>query len=150
MNDDNISNKGGNKLRTYKLFKNSFKIESYLKIIGCPKTRSVLTRFRISNHNLSIETGRHKNTPINARICLQCNNAEVEDEKHFMIDCMEYNIYRRKLFSEIQILSNKFTNMNTIEKFTFLMRSENPKIILLVANYIKLSFEHRNKVLFES
>ena len=39
-------------------------------------------RFRISSHNLRIETGRHEKPkiPSEDRTCLKCNLNEVEDE----------------------------------------------------------------------
>jgi hypothetical protein len=45
----------GNKLRTYRLFKNNFAFESYLDLDNF--NRNILIRFRISAHNLEIEKG---------------------------------------------------------------------------------------------
>jgi hypothetical protein len=56
----------GNKLRTYRLFKNNFAFESYLDVDDF--NRNILIRFRISAHNLEIEKGRNQNTPLNERI----------------------------------------------------------------------------------
>ena len=49
--------KGGNKLKTYKLFKNSLAFEPYLKIAH-PEKRRIIAQFRTSAHRLHIETGR--------------------------------------------------------------------------------------------
>jgi hypothetical protein len=45
--------------------------------------RSILTRFRISA--LEIETGCYTTpkTPLENRLCKQCNLSEIEDEEHF-------------------------------------------------------------------
>ena len=47
--------------------------------------RSILTRFRISAHKLEIEIGRYTTpkTPLENRLCKQCNSSEIEDEEHF-------------------------------------------------------------------
>ena len=56
----------GNKLRTYRLFKNNFAFESYLDLDNF--NRNIWIRFRISAHNLEIEKWRHQNIPLNERI----------------------------------------------------------------------------------
>ena len=45
------------------------------------KIRNAITKFRVSSHNLIIETGRHTKpkTPRENRICKLCNNNEVGD-----------------------------------------------------------------------
>jgi hypothetical protein len=45
----------GNKLRTYRIFKNNLAFESYLDLDNF--NRNILIRFRISAHNLEIEKG---------------------------------------------------------------------------------------------
>ncbi len=47
------------KLRTYKTYKNYFKQEFYLSVIKDCRYTTSLVRFRISSHNLKIETGRY-------------------------------------------------------------------------------------------
>ena len=48
------------KLRTYALFKNNIGMEVYLMEIKNVAVRTQVTKFRISNHNLMIEIGRHR------------------------------------------------------------------------------------------
>ncbi len=47
------------KLRTYKLFKDEFKFENYLSSTKNLNHTLALFRFRISSHNLRIETGHY-------------------------------------------------------------------------------------------
>ena len=51
------------------------------------RKRTVITRWRLSNHKLFIETGRYSNPPIprNDRICVMCNI--LEDEFHAIFKC---------------------------------------------------------------
>ena len=57
--DDNPSD-CNTKLRTYRLFKDKFIQENYLKW-GIFFQRRLITKFRISSHNLEIEHGRYFN-----------------------------------------------------------------------------------------
>ena len=68
-----IGNKGNSKLRCYKMFKNKFSKEEYLSLPIKFKHRQMLTKFRCSDHNLMIETGRHKQLKIEERICKSCH-----------------------------------------------------------------------------
>jgi hypothetical protein len=60
-------------------------LSSALNIIGNISHRNILTRFRTSNHKFHIETGRYTRpiTPVENRICSNCNSKSVEDELHF-------------------------------------------------------------------
>ncbi len=60
------------KLRSFKLFKNEYKFQNYLFATKNLNHVQALFMFRISSHNLKIETGRYTRpkTPENDRICL--------------------------------------------------------------------------------
>ena len=62
INSDHTKSKqGGNKLRTYRLFKQNFGYENYLNIANS-NLRKELARFRTSSHHLKIETGQRAMT----------------------------------------------------------------------------------------
>ena len=64
-NPQGISGKGGNKLRYYRLLKQPLhNMEKYPTVIKNPMLRQAMTRLRISNHTLFIESSRHTNPPI--------------------------------------------------------------------------------------
>ena len=52
---------GGNKLRTYRLFKSSIAHEPYLNVVNNRDKRILLTKFRIGICPLRSETGRYEN-----------------------------------------------------------------------------------------
>ena len=57
---------------------------------------------------MRIETGRYPNTnrdrrlEENERRCLLCLSGEIEDEKHFVMDCREYGDLREKMFEVVK------------------------------------------------
>ena len=77
-----VSGRGGNKLRTYRLFKNSFETEIYCKIALSFSHRSAFAKFKCGVAPLRIETGRFENLRIEERICCLCSDL-IEDETHF-------------------------------------------------------------------
>ena len=73
------------KFRTFKMFKNNYKMENYISLRVDKHLILNLDKFRISNHQLEIETGWYKKTRIDQRLCKICNeNGCVEDEFHFL------------------------------------------------------------------
>ena len=71
------------KLRTYAIFKKQIGPEKYLTEIKNPSTRKQVSKLRLSNHTLLIETGRHQKIPKEIGFCPFCQNA-VETEIHFL------------------------------------------------------------------
>ena len=57
------------RLASYSRIKHSFESESYLDNISERKYKIALSKFRLSSHNLEIETGRYNSIPRSERIC---------------------------------------------------------------------------------
>ena len=74
-------------LRSCCNFKGEFKMDNYCFIIGSFKLRSIVSKFRVSSHNLVIEKGRHvkPKLPLDQRICVMFNLNAVEEELHLLI-----------------------------------------------------------------
>ena len=77
----NINNTS--KLESYCIFKHKFEFENYLDNIKDKKLRILLTKFRVSSHDLNIEVGRYTNTPRDQRLCSNCTMKFPESEYHF-------------------------------------------------------------------
>ena len=137
--DDN----SGNKLRTYRLYKSTFKTETYVKLNMRRDQRRILSKFRSCNLPLAIETGRYTKpkTPLQDRICKFCSMNSIEDETHFLIDCDFYNDLRYDLFESASILNENFHHLNSEEKLCFLMDSD--VMQFNIANYLLASFRRR-------
>ena len=136
-------NETAGKLRTYKLFKSHFEIESYLNL---PVHRRVpLTKFRVSAHALRIETGRY-NCPhklaLEERLCWFCKNT-VEDEMHFLLECPLYSENRQVLLRECVTLNKSFVYFSTSDKFLFLLGTKSEMLQYALARFIKISFKTR-------
>ena len=122
----------GNKLRTYKLFKDNFEMEKYLTNVKDYSQRKMLARFRLSDHNLEIELGRRRRPkiPKDKRLCQKCKTNSVEDEVHFIMNCPEFNKEREILFDDCGIERSNKTN--TLSNFKNIMSSN-----IALAKYLK-------------
>ena len=90
----------GNKLRTYRKYKETLNTEPYVKMNMSRDHRRILAKFRSCNIPLAVETGRNTKpkTPHAERLCKLCDSATVEDGLHFLIDCDFYSDIRYELF----------------------------------------------------
>ena len=137
-----VSNKP--KLRTYTLFKTELSTENYICHYMHKRNRSLLSQFRLGILPLHIETGRYTNTPLENRICKQCELNEVEDEYHFLISCPIYACYRTVLFHNVlQIIPNFHTYIDR-EKFIIIVQ----RCQKYLASYLRESFELRQSKLY--
>ncbi len=77
------------KLQTYKTFKTGFRLQNYLLTLENHGHKIALTKFRISSHNLHIETGRYERPKLepHQRLCIYCDMQTVENEFHFLLEC---------------------------------------------------------------
>ena len=132
------------KLRTYKLLKEQFKLESYLTHPTNINHTLALLKFRISAHNLAIETGRYTKpkTPIENRLCIHCTQNEVETEKHFLLNCSLYNNERQNLLESIRhiIPDNQNDNLTFID----IMTNQNTSVTNALGKYIFTCLNKRN------
>lgn len=90
---------GHNKLRTYRLFKQDFVAESYVRALLAPSHRSALAKFRCGTAPLKIETGRYERLALQDRVCFVCGQGHVESEAHVLLDCPLYQDIRNELFA---------------------------------------------------
>ena len=126
------------KLRTYKLFKKDFRLENYLVEIENTKHALALARFRISSHNLRIETGRYdqRKTKPEERLCIYCRSQAVEDEQHFLLQCSLYNNERHLMLETVNAMIPRFHLLPENEKFSAVMQSKTPEVMKALGNYI--------------
>ena len=133
---DEKSNDG--KLYLYRRVKLCFGMEPYLKHIRKLKIRRALTAFRISAHNLEIETGRyiHDQTAVGnsgsikredrfCTICYEENKSKVMgDEEHAIMHCPRFCDIRNSLLIKIESKVPNFKNLNNNDKLCYMLTCE--------------------------
>ena len=134
-------NRDSSKLRTYRELKTRLGMEKYLL---CPinlKERISLTKLRLSNHSLMIETGRYLKLEMLRRCCPFCPNI-IESEQHFLLYCRIYSIIREELFLGVLPDFPLFNLLSEREKFITLMTDD--RCMQLTARYTHKAFEIRS------
>ena len=133
------------KLRTYALFKTEEGCEKYLHEIKNTSIRQSFTKYRLSNHVLSIEKGRHVSpkTPKDKRFCPFCPD-KVEDEIHFLLECRTYNIPRNELMNNLE--NPPAPPLAVQDKFKEIMSPQNAQF---VAKTVDILFEIRNFLVYK-
>ena len=121
------------KLRTYAKLKTEIGMEKYLNSIKNITERTAITKIRLSNHDLMIETGRYKEIPVQERLCPFCDN-KVETEQHFLLVCKTYQTHREQLFNELRMINQNFEILSKEEQFVSLLNE--PNTIKLVGNFL--------------
>ena len=130
-------NNNDSKLRTYSIYKKEIGFEDYLSNIKNKTMRIQMTKFRLSNHRLMIEIGRHKGIEKEARFCPFCPNS-IENEVHFLLTCPAYKSQRVKLLLETMNEIPGFIYLSMNSKFKELMVTSNLHVCKYVSNCTEL------------
>ena len=123
-------------LCTYKLFKTDFKFDKYLDAVKDNRYRQALIKLRISSHSLEIERGRYNKSDVKERLCPYW--MRIDDEKHFILNCDAIVYERQCLFNKIRIRYPIFFDLDDLQKFKFLMMSEDPQILTWIKEMISI------------
>ena len=137
-----------NKLRFYKTFKASFKIEPYLEIVSNRNQRCHLTRMRISAHNLAVEKLRYCEPKVryDQRYCRYCSMEAVDSEIHFLRFCDTFFYKRQCLLGRLSALNCNFPIMSPTEQVMSMLCPTNPQAAKSVNKYIKILFKARENI----
>ena len=143
---ENIVN--SSKAASYNKFKSDIKIDTYLVQNLHPNIRIALSRFRLSNHALMIEKGRHVRPKVerDKRFCNFCK-IEIEDETHFLLLCPLYSPKRTVLQNACRINCSRFDSLTNGQKFIFIMSNENETILKTLSKFIYDSTILREKMM---
>ena len=133
------------KLRTYCTFKFEFVLEPYLLNVKDFKLRKLITRFRVSNHSLHIEKGRHMKPkiPIEERLCYICKNDVIEDEQHFLCMCPMYKLEREEFFEKCTLVG--FHGIQSNFSLPYVLNCE--KLSFLLAKLLEKLYKRRESIL---
>ncbi len=86
------ADEGRSKYKTYLQINPNLETPTYYNDIYNYRQVSMIAKLRVSMHNLQVEMGRRSRTPRDLRLC-QCEQS-VEDELHFLTQCVFYNDIR--------------------------------------------------------
>ena len=137
-----------NKLRFYKQLKGSFKVEPYIENICNRSQRSWLSRYRVSAHNLRIETGRYTCpvTPPQKRVCLFCDNNEIDTEEHFVLKCQTFSLKRNCFFGRMSALIPGFTDMCARDKLLTILCPAKTEVAKTVSKFLGIMSDTRKNL----
>ena len=131
----------------YCTIKDDYSPSPYLALTRKNPSRKALVRFRISSHQLRIETGRYENIPRNERICHFCTSNKIEDENHFLLDCKAYSQIRDIFFSKLETKIPDFKSLSHDTLISLLMNSSDYLINCQLVSFISQCFELRTKLI---
>ena len=105
-----IKNSDASMMKYYCSIVNVDEISNIYTNLVDDRFRFVISRWRLSNHKLRIETGRYHvpYIPRENRTCYECNI--LEDEKHAIYDCPAFSYIRRNY---VRVLE-KYTSVKTL------------------------------------
>ena len=130
-------------LSLYNNIKRDFGYENYLdKLTKCK--RHIVTKIRISAHNLRVETGRYGGDRVerHERLCKICNSDfEIEDEFHFVFICKKYHDIRKKFIPKY------FWKKPSMWKFIELLCTSNGQTLNRLSTFLLKAFKIRNAAL---
>ena len=129
-------NRYKDKLRYYNMYKCTREKEDYLSFNITRYQRSLMAQFRLGILPLEIEVGRFRDIPLCNRICRMCNANVVEDEIHFLCECVSYAEHRSVLFANAIETNPNFASEDVIDKFVYLMSNHQKSVITFLTNAV--------------
>lgn len=133
------------KLRSYVNFKMSYGVEDYVANYVSRMQRSLLAQLRIGILPLHIETGRFRSVPLDNRLCQLCNMQEIEDEKHFIVNCAAYIDIRNVMYNKVITKNRQFLEKTDTEKCIYLLTHES----VFICQYIKDAWFRRREAIYK-
>ncbi|XP_056588353.1 uncharacterized protein LOC130408891 [Triplophysa dalaica] len=129
--------KNQHKLECYSALNREYTIASYLNTVSDVRLRKTLTRYRLSEHSLAIETGRRRQTWISRedRLCSHCMMRVMETELHFLTECPKYKDIREHYYPKINHIFPQFNSLNQTQKLRFIL-GEEAKCCHVAARYV--------------
>ena len=140
------STENQSKLECYLALNREYTVAGYLNTVTDPKLRRCLTRYRLSDHRLAIETGRYKQNqlPREDRICPHCTQNEVETELHFLTTCDMYQDIRDTFFPQITRIHEDFEHLTTDRQLPYLL-GESQKCANIAARFVSSCDKRRTQ-----
>ena len=78
------------------------------------------------------------------RFCCLCDKSKIENENHFLLECLTYENLRRRLIASSNTTVESFMNNSELKS---LMENKNQSIHILITTFIHDLFKHRNNLI---
>ena len=113
---------------------NKFTTATHINTLHDHRLRNCVSRFKLSAHNLPVETMRYLNIPRSLRLCPFCCSS-IGNETHFFMECQYSDIAqsRTELFANAA-LAHIEPNLNGLIS---ILRNPDPSVVLAVAKHIR-------------
>lgn len=126
---------------TYKHIVQSFKPQFYLTNIPRVQYKYAMVNLRLRNNRLRVETGSWTGpgaTTYHQRLCLMCEENQIEDEYHFVMVCVYY--------AELRCLHipRYYRARPSMQKFVNLMTTENIKLLNKLSTFVYKALQKRS------
>jgi hypothetical protein len=129
QNEIHNSSKGIN----YRCFKDVLEFENYFNLL--PDSLFInLCKFRTSNINIPIETGRWNNTPRSERKCTLCINDDLGDEFHYLFTCSDSIIKNART----KFIPAQYYTRPNVHKYNKLFSSKKSGILSKLCKFISI------------
>ena len=115
----------------YRLFKHNFELEKYLLNLSL-NDRILLAKFRTSNIRIPVNTLRYGFVPREERKCELCEDHDIGDEFHYLLQCKYFSQERKQYLKKYY-----FTGPNVL-KFAEVLSSKNIGTLRNLAKFIRI------------
>ena len=110
------------KLQCYLALNRQYSMADYLSSVTDLRLRKTLTMYKLSDHSLALESGRHRQTCLlrDEWLCQFCPHRQMETE-HFLQHCDTYTDIRTQIYAKITRTTPDFPRLLDQEKLHHLL-----------------------------
>ena len=131
------------KLKTYRTLKTNLGFAHYLNNQDA-EGRRLMTMLRSGTNDFGIEEGRWKED--RGRFCYLCA-AEVEDEKHLLLDCPAYHEERMRMIKQMNIRTQQWERLVDVNKLRIICNNRNAVSLEAAFKFVKSAIRKRTTLM---
>ena len=94
---------------------------------------------------IEIERGRYTQIPSEFRLCILCDSNSIEDEKHFLFECIFYDDIRLAYSCTLEERCKEFITLPYQDKLKFLMSDG---VVKSTADFVYKCFKNRRNFIY--
>ena len=113
---------------TYKQIQLNYNLQNYIINIKTIPHRACLAKLRLGCHFFRIQTGKYEcgggPIPVESRLCRQCFENAIKDEKHLLVNCKGFENIKQDNFKLIAQADPSFTQLGNFQKAKYCKQIE--------------------------